>query len=54
MSLVMKRILRVEEKNRTRVHLMIEQELYDLAKQRNEPISDLVNVLLERELISKK
>lgn len=54
MSLAMKRILGVEEKNRTRVHIMIEQELYDLAKERNEPISDLVNILLDKELIIKK
>ncbi len=54
MSMAMKRILGIEEKNRVRVHIMIEQELYDQVKQRNDQISDLVNVLLERELISKK
>lgn len=54
MSLAMKRILGVEPKKRIRTNLMIETEFMDIMRKQGTCYSDLVNVLLERELLEKK
>lgn len=50
----MKRILGVELKNRVRVHVGIEKELFDALKKLKYPISDFINVVIEKELNKKK
>lgn len=54
MMLAMKRILGIEKKNRIRTNIMIENEFKEIMDDRRIIYSDLINVLLEKELVEKK
>jgi post-segregation antitoxin (ccd killing protein) len=46
----MKRILKVERKNREDVHVLIERELLDILRAHGFNISDVINIALEKYL----
>ena len=53
MNFVMKRILKVEKKNRITTTVRIEKELLEILHKENFNISDVVNTALEKHLREK-
>jgi post-segregation antitoxin (ccd killing protein) len=47
-SVAMRRILRLEKKNRVKTSVHIEEEFFNILKDRHLSISDITNVALER------
>lgn len=52
-SIIMKRILGVEKKNRVRTTVMIEKEILEAIKKSNLQMSDTINTSLEKTLTDK-
>jgi|GEM_PF-1539334 hypothetical protein len=52
-SIAMKRILKLEKKNRIMTTVHIEKELYDIIRLNNYRLSDLVNIALEKHFREK-
>jgi len=53
MSIVMKRILKVEKKNRITTTVRIEKELLEILHKENFNISNVINIALEKYLREK-